>query len=359
MYKKFNETRRETIILDEWVEMVWTGQTRSYYESLGYEYTGYLDKFWVHIDDLAENSNVVVTVQCPICLETRKSRRSQTLYSGHTICRGCTKALDLTGIRFGRWTVLYPHKIVSGHFYWMCECECGNVKSVQGASLIKGHTTSCGCYRSEWLSSLVGEKHPTWKDPVFNVCEYCGEEYEVEPWEANERRFCSSQCVNKWRGETFVGANHPNWKGGKIVLNCDWCGSEYEVVRARVGEARFCSRKCVGAWNSVYRVGENHHNWDSSIPEEQRYVDRNYQEYKQYIKDVMKRDNYTCQICGTTENVEVHHMYSYTSYPEYATNVDFGLVMCEKDHKAFHAWLGGYGISCVPSDIDRWLYEIQ
>ena len=55
---------------------------------------------------------------------------------------------DLTGRRFGRLVVLHrngsdKHK----NAMWLCKCDCGNECSVAGASLWRGCTRSCGCYR--------------------------------------------------------------------------------------------------------------------------------------------------------------------------------------------------------------------
>ena len=36
-----------------------------------------------------------------------------------------------------------------GTAYWICKCDCGTIKSVNGVSLRKGISTSCGCYRTE------------------------------------------------------------------------------------------------------------------------------------------------------------------------------------------------------------------
>lgn len=74
--------------------------------------------------------------------------------SGHG--RPC---IDLTGKRFGRWTVLSrgPNAIsadeTSTKARWYCRCDCGTVRLVYGASLRCGLSTSCGCYRSEVTSA--------------------------------------------------------------------------------------------------------------------------------------------------------------------------------------------------------------
>ena len=63
------------------------------------------------------------------------------------------RLIDLTGKRFGRWTVLciddsYERKPKEGA-YWLCRCDCGVVKSVAGRTLRGGSSKSCGCLRSE------------------------------------------------------------------------------------------------------------------------------------------------------------------------------------------------------------------
>lgn len=65
------------------------------------------------------------------------------------------KFIDLTGQKFGRLTVLYREEPHSYPIKWVCECECGSIKSIKGASLTQGLTTSCGCLKNE---NLVGQK---------------------------------------------------------------------------------------------------------------------------------------------------------------------------------------------------------
>lgn len=60
---------------------------------------------------------------------------------------------DLTGKRFGRLTVLrISKKVPSGkrlRYYWLCLCDCGNLKEVRTDGLTKGLTKSCGCLKKE------------------------------------------------------------------------------------------------------------------------------------------------------------------------------------------------------------------
>ena len=65
---------------------------------------------------------------------------------------------DLTGQKFGRLTVLHRDESrPKGHgkpVYWVCQCECGNVKSIYAHSLTTGKTQSCGCLHKEQFSKL-------------------------------------------------------------------------------------------------------------------------------------------------------------------------------------------------------------
>ena len=59
--------------------------------------------------------------------------------------------IDLTGNKYGRLTVLNKdneRKSNSGS-YWVCQCDCGNIKSVKSSSLRRGEIQSCGCLRNE------------------------------------------------------------------------------------------------------------------------------------------------------------------------------------------------------------------
>ena len=86
------------------------------------------------------------------------------------------KLIDLTGQRFGRWTVLTrgpdyespfgDHKIVR----WVCRCDCGKVSIVHGGALRRGLSTSCGCYHNEAVSrarKLSAKKNRYGRNAVY------------------------------------------------------------------------------------------------------------------------------------------------------------------------------------------------
>lgn len=58
--------------------------------------------------------------------------------------------IDLTGKRFGRLTVVRSEgKNSHGSYLWLCECDCGSIKVLNGAELRRGNVSSCGCLNRE------------------------------------------------------------------------------------------------------------------------------------------------------------------------------------------------------------------
>lgn len=70
------------------------------------------------------------------------------------------KFKDLTGLKFGRWTVVKRAENDSrGGTRWQCRCDCGTEKVVASCNLKNGHSMSCGCLRAEHiLHDLTGQR---------------------------------------------------------------------------------------------------------------------------------------------------------------------------------------------------------
>lgn len=75
----------------------------------------------------------------------------------------------MIGKRFGRLVVI-ERDFTSKRTKWICECDCGNIKSIQQCHLKSGATTSCGCYQKEKAkeyNTIHGETrsslHNRWK----------------------------------------------------------------------------------------------------------------------------------------------------------------------------------------------------
>lgn len=57
--------------------------------------------------------------------------------------------VDLTNKRFGRLFVVERADNVNNSTAWVCRCDCGKTKVIQGTLLKKGLARSCGCLRKE------------------------------------------------------------------------------------------------------------------------------------------------------------------------------------------------------------------
>lgn len=79
------------------------------------------------------------------------------------------KAMELTGQRYGRLTVisLDTTRVARRNGkMWLCRCDCGARASVSGERLRNGRTRSCGCLRVEMRGTQTlthgMSKSPTW-----------------------------------------------------------------------------------------------------------------------------------------------------------------------------------------------------
>jgi len=79
--------------------------------------------------------------------------------------RGWGNYEDLSGRRFGRWTVQYRAEDNEwGQAMWFCVCDCGYKARTQGKVLRSGRSRSCGCLKSEMVSERMKRQ---WRDGTF------------------------------------------------------------------------------------------------------------------------------------------------------------------------------------------------
>lgn len=128
------------------------------------------------------------------------------------------KPIDLTGQRFGRFTVVSrAENNKDGRAMWLCKCDCGNERVVMGKCLRNGHTQSCGCLNREINSKRTfidrvgerfgrlvvlsraddyvapnGDKHVMWKC----LCD-CGNEAIVDVCQLIQGKTKSCGCLYK------------------------------------------------------------------------------------------------------------------------------------------------------------------
>lgn len=155
----------------------------------------------------------------------------RSLKGGNTQSCGCLQKtiasqlgkeslVDLTGMTFGRLSVIGRAESVKKRTMWNCRCLCGREVCVSGGHLKNGHTQSCGCYIREltselYLNNLVGQKFgeltvieraPNRRiDETYWKCLCsCGSVTEVRASDLTGNRVMSCGCQKISCGETLV-----------------------------------------------------------------------------------------------------------------------------------------------------------
>lgn len=200
------------------------------------------------------------------------------------------KAMDLTGQRFGRLTVLREGERRKKQRYWVCECECGNIKEVQQAHLRNGSIVSCGCKRKEYedltgqkfgrLTVIEEGKYDRMTGQITNrkwdlnirywVCQCdCGNIVEVPYTNLKNGNTRSCGCLlsetsskkkyhrkynlyGKKIGELKVGKYHPGTKYDPATYECTCsCGTVKNIPSYELLSGKTISCGCKGAENRL------------------------------------------------------------------------------------------------------------
>lgn len=132
---------------------------------------------------------------------------------------------DLTGQRFGRLVVLHRDESKPrghGHkAFWVCQCDCGNITSVEGSHLRNGNTQSCGCLQKErahqanfqditgqqfgFLVPLYPLSERKWRKTIWHCkCLNCGGTTDVIHSYLTSGDVKSCGCVSQSYGETRI-----------------------------------------------------------------------------------------------------------------------------------------------------------
>ena len=77
-----------------------------------------------------------------------------------------TEIKDLTNQKFGKLTVISrAENAKDGRAQWLCKCECGKTKVINGKYLLNGETKSCGCLKHvEHVIISISVKHYSCKN---------------------------------------------------------------------------------------------------------------------------------------------------------------------------------------------------
>jgi hypothetical protein len=122
----------------------------------------------------------------------------------------------MPGAHFGLWTVVSEAapKASTGDRMWNCRCACGTEREVEGGSLRRGQSRSCGCVRKAVNEGMLGAQYGLWTviaeaapkastgDRMWNCRCACGTEREIKG--SQLRRGATRSCGCWFKGEEYA-----------------------------------------------------------------------------------------------------------------------------------------------------------
>jgi len=161
---------------------------------------------------------------CKCACGVEKEVLSRSLRRGSSTSCGCSKAIDMTGIKMGRLLILNRSGSLVNSLgekeaaLWNCKCDCGKETVVSGNDLRSGHTKSCGCLQRDTAASskttsgqyLAGEMSParsedlrTWRSWI-SMLRRCYSSYSNRYKYYGERGITVCDRWNPQKGGTFL-----------------------------------------------------------------------------------------------------------------------------------------------------------
>ena len=224
-------------------------------------------------------------------------------------------------------------------------------------------------YTQEEFISLVGNRNKTldvvdtyknYSTRLKCVCRECGKIFYMNPSSILNGIKCPLCRDNKRRehDEFILEVNtiNPYIKimgkftktSDNILVKCLKCGHIWNPTASALLKGSGC-RECY----IQNCKGENHPNWDPNITEEERILNRNYFEYKEWVKSVYKRDDWTCQVTGKRgcDDLQAHHLDGYNWCKDKRVDINNGITITENIHREFHS-IYGYGDNTTDQFID-------
>lgn len=118
-----------------------------------------------------------------------------------------------------------------------------------------------------------------------------------------------------------------------LTMNCKQCGEmffykKYPCDVRRSGKRKFCGRQCsLNSSDTKFKKGSNHPFYRTGTYISDNQIRRSF-EYIKWQREVYKRDNFTCQICGGTNKLRANHIKRFSEYPLLRFRLNNGITIC-------------------------------
>lgn len=119
------------------------------------------------------------------------------------------------------------------------------------------------------------------------------------------------------------------WNKGKIGISEE---TKVKMREAKLGKAPPPHKAFCKCFRCSPQVGLLNHNFVNGCTDERNRLRR---ELKQWSRDVLMRDNFTCCMCHTIGGkLNAHHIKKFSDYPEFRTDINNGVTLCVPCHKS-------------------------
>lgn len=248
------------------------------------------------------------------------------------------------------------------------QCFCGNIFYCLPNSVFQGVTTSCGCYRKkiqhDSKSEKIGKRYGkvivlelsqsiNWKTRYKCICD-CGVTFitYADYLQHGKVKTCGKCGYNDLSGQKFgrlmVISVAEHKRRLKYNCVCD-CGKNVVVKAYHLTSGKTKSCGCLKVDLEKKRNGKNHPRYNPDISDEERRQKRKTPEYKNWTKNILKRDCFACQICGERGGkLRAHHIDGFNWRISKRIDLSNGVALCKQCHDDFHK---EYGYGYVTRDM--------
>lgn len=195
--------------------------------------------------------------------------------------------------------------MIPGHQSTIMPCDhCGKPVSVPAYKMRKEKPHYCSI-----VCRVLGRQKR-----VTKTCLECNRPFSIPTYRSESALYCSRECKHRHKSE---------------LRPCAQCGKIISCKRAKSSQPRvFCSRACQHAYQSIHCRRENHPLWKNAHP---RDMGTNWVSMR---SAVLKRDYRTCQHCGATSHLDVHHLIPARHFrtPEESNALNNLVTLCDSCH---------------------------
>ena len=218
-------------------------------------------------------------------------------------------------------------------------------------------------YFNDKMRDVYASYSESYKQWRTKTCEWCGKEFQVDG--AHKRKkFCSEECLHNSKIKQYehqfcelcgkdlgikrykvsycndcLSIHRSESQFKRIETECAYCHKKILAIPSRYNSNKYlyCDVDCMAKHYAEIYTGENSPSWKGG----KRHYTGGWLNARDEARE---RDNYTCAICGITEEeygheLSVHHIKKYRDFEDKneANQLSNLISLCEPCHRFVHS----------------------